>query len=128
MAVDQRKAYAEGLNGAVAAELRAEKAAQNLTNQDIADSSGIPVVSVQRYLAPTREIDVTVLGRLAVALGKTAAEVVEAAEVRLARQAAKVDVQWPRDEHGEESVTLRERREGTRPQPRHAEPRSGRRR
>ena len=85
MAVDLRKAHAEGLNGAVAAELRAEKAAQNLTNQDLADRSGIPIVSVQRYLVPKRAIDLVVLEQLAAAVGKTPAEIVEAAERRLAR-------------------------------------------
>lgn len=85
MAVDLRKAHAEGLNGAVAAELRAEKAAQNLTNQDLADRSGIPIVSVQRYLVPKRAIDLVVLEQLATAVGKTPGELVEAAERRLAR-------------------------------------------
>ncbi|WP_243061200.1 helix-turn-helix transcriptional regulator [Nocardioides sp. SR21] len=85
MAVDLSKPHAEGLNGAVAAELRAEKAAQNLTNQEIADRSGIPVVSVQRYLVPKRGIEVVVLEKLAAAVGKKASEIVEAAERRLER-------------------------------------------
>lgn len=88
MVVDLRKAHAEGLNAAVAAELRAEKAAQNLTNQDIAVLSGIPIVSVQRYLAPKRAIDLVVLEQLSRAVGKTPTEIVAAAEQRLARSAA----------------------------------------
>lgn len=76
---------ASGMNAAVAAELRAEKAALGLTNQDLADRSGIPVVSVQRYLAPSRNIDIEILGALCDALGVSLTEIARAAEARLSR-------------------------------------------
>lgn len=99
MAVDLTRPHDKGLNGAVAAELRAEKAAQNLTNQDLAERSGIPVVSVQRYLAPKRAIDVEVLEQLAEALGKTATEIVIAAEQRLGRSLPRIDFIYAPDHY-----------------------------
>lgn len=77
----------EGLNAAVAATLRAEKAAQDMTNDDLADNSGIPKGSVQRYLAAKRHIDVVTLEALARALHSTPRLIVQAAEERLAREA-----------------------------------------
>lgn len=77
--------HAQGINGAVAAVLRGELAAQGKTQGDLADLSGIPVVSVQRYLAPSRAIDVEVMEKLATALGRTVLDVLTAATARLAR-------------------------------------------
>lgn len=77
--------HKSGLNGAVAAELRGEMSAQRLTQTDLSARSGVPVVSIQRYLAATRPIDVEVLDRLAHALGTSAHEVMLAAAQRLAR-------------------------------------------
>lgn len=71
-----------GLNAAVAAELRAEKAARGLTNVDISAKSGFPEVSVQRYLAAKRAIDVHVLDVLARALGADAPTILERASRR----------------------------------------------
>lgn len=74
-----------GLNAAVAAELRAERAAQNLTVQQLAERSDVPYPSVRRYLAAERHIDVSVLHALATALGATSGELISAAEERLSR-------------------------------------------
>lgn len=71
-----------GLNAAVAAELRAEKAARALTNGDISAKSDFPEVSVQRYLAAKRAIDVHVLDILARALGTDAPTILERASRR----------------------------------------------
>ncbi len=76
---------ARGLNGALAAVLRGELAASDLRQQDLADRSGIPLISVSRYLNARRHIDVKALAALAEALGLSARELVEAAENRLAR-------------------------------------------
>lgn len=71
-----------GINGAIAAELRAERAARRMSNRDLADRSGVSKVSVQRYLAPTRTIPVDVLDVLATALGSSIGEIVTRAEER----------------------------------------------
>ena len=75
----------EGLNAAVAAELRAERAAQNLTVQELATQSEVPYASLRRYLGAERDIHVSVLAALAEALGTTASELVAAAAVRMSR-------------------------------------------
>lgn len=72
-----------GLNAAVAAVLRGRKAEERLTNQELAERAGIPVVSVQRYLDAKRPIPVSVLLALAEAMGTTPAHVVDAAAERL---------------------------------------------
>lgn len=77
--------HAAGLNGALAAAMRAERAANGLTLDQVADRSGIPLVSVQRYMAGKRAIDVAALAALADALDLTPRELIEAAEGRLAR-------------------------------------------
>lgn len=77
----------KGLNAAVAAELRAEKAASNLTLSDIARLSGVTKGSVQRYLAAERHIDMRTLNALALALGTTPGELIERAQERRARDA-----------------------------------------
>lgn len=74
-----------GLNAAVAAELRAERAAQNLTVQELAEISDVPYASLRRYLAAERHIDVTVLAALAKALGTTPPDLVFAATERMNR-------------------------------------------
>lgn len=82
-----------GLNAAVAAELRAERAAQDLTVQELADMAGIPFGSLRRYLAAERNIDVATLAALAAALGTTSGEIVAAAEERMARRGRPVVIE-----------------------------------
>lgn len=79
------KDHGAGLNGAVAAVLRGERAASGMTLEELADKTNIPVVSVQRYLAAKRPIDMAVLNEFAKALGLTSREIVVAAEARLNR-------------------------------------------
>jgi transcriptional regulator with XRE-family HTH domain len=74
-----------GLNAAVAAELRAERAAQNLTVQQLAARADVPYASLRRYLAAERYIDVAVLHALAGALGTSSASLIASAEDRLNR-------------------------------------------
>jgi transcriptional regulator with XRE-family HTH domain len=74
-----------GLNAAVAAELRAERAAQNLTVQQLAEKSEVPYATLRRYLAAERHIDVATIAALAEALDTTAVELVMAATERLQR-------------------------------------------
>lgn len=63
------------MNSAVAAVLRAEKAAQKLTFPSIVDVTGIPLVSLKRYFAGDREITVRVLSLIAQALNMTPGEI-----------------------------------------------------
>lgn len=79
--------HANGINGAVAAELRAERAALGLTQEQVSGLSGIPLVTVQRLLAAKRAIDVEQLDKLARALGTTAERVMVNAVARLSRSA-----------------------------------------
>lgn len=76
-----------GINQAAAAVLRGELAALDWTLEDLAKASGVPRVSVQRYLKGTRRMDLDTLGALAVALGTDAAAVMSAAVARLDRPA-----------------------------------------
>lgn len=76
----------QGLNAAVAAQLRAERAALGWTIDELAQRADIPAISVRRYLKGERQIDVSVLYALASALGLTAGQVVEAAQERLDRE------------------------------------------
>ena len=75
--------HAAGLNGAVAAALSGMLRESGMRQTDLAERSGIPAVSVQRYLAAKRPIDVEILERLANALNATAMDVMmRAAEVQ----------------------------------------------
>lgn len=72
-----------GLTAAIAAELRAEKAARGMSNDDIARASGVSKVAVQRYLRPTRAITVTTLEALCGAVGVDTVELVRRARSRM---------------------------------------------
>lgn len=90
------KDHGAGLNGAVAAVLRGERAASGMTLEQVAAKAGIPVVTVQRLLAAKRAIDVAAIEALADALGTTPPDVVAAAKDRLARDA--ISAEAARDE------------------------------
>lgn len=72
----------KGLNAAVAAQLRAERAAADLTVEQLAREADMSPVSVQRYLRGKRHIDVAVLFQLAKALEVEPAEIVANAQRR----------------------------------------------
>ena len=74
-----------GLNAAVAAELRAERVALGMTLDALASASGISKVSVQRYLRPTRYIDMETLDLLAGAMGVHPETIMDRAVERLGR-------------------------------------------
>jgi len=73
-----------GMNAAVAAELRAERAAQRMTIDTMAAASGYPKRSLLRWLNTERSIGVEPLFAMAGALGVPAAELVRRAEKRVA--------------------------------------------
>jgi len=66
---------ADTMNTAVAAVLRAEKAAQKLTYPTLVEATGIPAVSLKRYFAGDRDITVRVLSLIAQALNMTPGEI-----------------------------------------------------
>jgi transcriptional regulator with XRE-family HTH domain len=101
-----------GLNAAVAAELRAERAAQNLTVQQLADRADVPYASLRRYLAAERYIDVAVLHALAVALHTTPAALVAAAEERLSRRGGGVVIPADFGDSSDAAPSLKEKLEG----------------
>jgi len=61
--------YGQRFSAAVAAELRAERAAQNLTIQDLVERSGLVKVTLLRYLNAQRDIPVPALFAIANGLG-----------------------------------------------------------
>ncbi|KAB2808353.1 hypothetical protein F9L07_22825 [Pimelobacter simplex] len=79
----------EGLNAAVAAQIRAEAAAARLSDKALAEKAGVNYASLRRWLGKDkgneRHIDVAVLAELARAVGSTSAEIVAGAEERLGR-------------------------------------------
>ncbi len=70
---DQRPT--DAIEAAVAAVLRAEKAAQKLTYPTIAEQTGIPVVSLKRYFGGEREIGIRSFALISQALNMTPAEI-----------------------------------------------------
>jgi len=70
---------------AVAAELQQVRKAQGMTQQDLAEASGIPRVSIQRY-ENGGSIKIEDLGRLSYALGEDPSELFTRAAARVKRQ------------------------------------------
>lgn len=75
----------KGLNGAVAAVLRGERAAMRarLTQDEVADLAEMPVVSLRRYLNGKRPIDMATLDAICKAMGITAEYVMSRAHERV---------------------------------------------
>lgn len=73
------------LNAAVAAVLRGERAALGLTIEELSRRSGIPAVSLQRFLAARRTINFDVLEDLAPAVRMQPADIVILAQERISR-------------------------------------------
>lgn len=99
----------EGLNAAVAAELRAEQGRVRRSAPALAADAKIPYGSLRRYLAAERHIDVATLDALATALGTTSAAIVAAAEQRMSDPASSLalaaDDSPGRDEEAEADDT-----------------------
>ena len=77
------KSHSDGLNGALAAILRAERAAQRLSIADLVAHMGISKSTVIRLLAGDRAIDVAHLAAFAEAFGMDPAELMRSAEQRM---------------------------------------------
>jgi transcriptional regulator with XRE-family HTH domain len=74
-----------GFNAAVATVLNMEKTALKVTLVELADATGIPKVSLQRYLSGDRVMDMAQVRVIAGALGMDVPEVYAEAERRMAR-------------------------------------------
>lgn len=68
---------------AASAELRAAQARANLTDTALADKSGIPVVTLRRYLKGSRDTPVSALFKIAGALGVDAGRLLDDAAERI---------------------------------------------
>lgn len=83
-----------GLNAAVAAQLRAEIAAANLSEKALAELADVNYTSLRRWLGREkgneRHIDVAVLAAIAKALNLDPAEIIQRAEQRMAADVATV--------------------------------------
>ncbi len=73
----------EGLNAAVAAELRAELARKRINTRELAERSEVAYGSLRRYLAAERDINVVVLAAVCEALGVSVEDLVSAASHRV---------------------------------------------
>lgn len=74
------------LNTAVAAELDALRIETRRTYQEIADATGISLISAKRYLAGKRGIPIDVLGDMAAYLGDDPRAVFDRAASRVQRK------------------------------------------
>lgn len=85
------------LTDAVAATLRAERAAADLTTLALAELSGVPERTLMRILAAERDISVKQIDLLTRALGISSAYVMTEAERRLERAIAEWNAEILRD-------------------------------
>ena len=81
-----------GLNSAVAAELRAERVAQDITLEELYQRSGLGRSTVHRALRAERLISIEALAAMSAALGVSPATILERAEKRM--EAAPLPCWW----------------------------------
>ena len=77
---------ADDYTRAVAAQLRAERAAAQMAVRELADASGVTEQSLLRYLNEKRDIPVPVLYQICAGLKVSVHELVRRAELRLEDQ------------------------------------------
>lgn len=87
------------MNAAVAATLRAERVVLGLSHTELEARTGIPKVSIQRYLAGTRPLTIDTLNTLAAALGMSLEQAIGEAQRRLPQFTA--DQEVPRVNDGQ---------------------------
>jgi cyanate lyase len=73
-------------NAAVATVLNMEKTGLKITLPELAEATGIPKVTLQRYLAGSRAMNMAQVRSIAAALDLTSAEVYALAEERVERE------------------------------------------
>ena len=89
------KDHSKGLNGALAAEVRAEIAAQGLTNVEVARRMDMNRETFQRYVNMKRGIDTAIVDAIGEALAVDPAELMGRAVRRLEREKATNVVAFP---------------------------------
>ncbi|WP_373459519.1 helix-turn-helix domain-containing protein [Microbacterium sp. SORGH_AS_0862] len=78
--------YAARFNAAVAAELRGERGAQQITVEALAEKAGMVKGTLLRYLNGKRDIPVPALAEICQALGVDPGDVLDKASARVAAQ------------------------------------------
>ena len=78
--------YGADIQSAIAIQIKAEMAAKDWKQSDLANASGIPTSTLHRYLSGTRDIPLPVYAEIANALGLSMIELAQRAERRLAGQ------------------------------------------
>lgn len=75
--------YGNDIQSAMAVQIKAEMAARDWKQSDLANASGIPTSTLHRYLSGTRDIPLPVAGDIANALGLSIIELAARAQRRL---------------------------------------------
>ena len=75
--------YGTDIQAAMAVQIKAEMAAQDWKQADLANASGIPTSTLHRYLTGERDIPLPVFAEIASALGITYLELAGRAQRRL---------------------------------------------
>jgi len=80
---DMNNSYGIDIQSAIADMLRAERAIQEMTLDELAEKAGMPKVTLQRYLKAQRDIPLKSLADICRALDVPMGEVIQRAEERL---------------------------------------------
>jgi transcriptional regulator with XRE-family HTH domain len=75
--------YGADIQSAIAVQIKAEMAAKDWKQSDLANASSIPTSTLHRYLAGGRDIPLPVFAEIAKALGLSMIELAQRAERRL---------------------------------------------
>ena len=75
--------YGESIQSAIAVQVKAEMAARDWKQSDLANASGIPTSTLHRYLSGTRDIPLPVFAEIANALDLSMIELAQRAQRRL---------------------------------------------
>lgn len=75
--------YGESIQSAIAVQIKAEMAAKDWKQSDLANASGIPTSTLHRYLSGARDIPLPVFASIAEALGLDIQELIARAKRRL---------------------------------------------
>lgn len=75
--------YGESIQSAIAVQIKAEMAAQDWKQSDLANASGIPTSTLHRYLSGARDIPLPVFATIAQALSLSVMELIARAQRRL---------------------------------------------
>ena len=83
---NEKHTYGEDIQSAIADMLRAERAIQELTMDELAERAKMPKITLHRYMKGQRDIPLKALATICKALGVPMGEIIERAEHRLESQ------------------------------------------